>query len=359
MLYIDAQNYKIELGPVVDSSLKTLLEGEFKSSKKVILVDENTHENCLSFLVGNFDELSEAEIVQMPSGEEHKSIDIAMSVWEALTDYGISRKDLIINLGGGIVTDMGGFIASCFKRGVKFINIPTSLLGMVDASIGGKTGLNLGPFKNQIGVFSNPISVIIDIDFLETLPDEEISSGFAEMLKHGIIAGEELWTNVISCMNGDAELTEELLMKCIDVKNKIVQADPLEKGERKLLNVGHTIGHVIEGFFMNRAHITHGHCVAVGIVMEAFLSYKKGVLAKDVYNRIEESIVAYYPIPAFSDEDIREMVAMLYNDKKNEQGKILTCLIEGIGNCTYDKSVNDNEFVEVFLHFKNLNLSLN
>lgn len=359
MEYINALNYKIELGPLAESSFQTVLESTFSKSKKVILVDENTHENCLSYLIGTYDALSEAEVIQLPSGEENKSIEIVHSVWEALTEYGVSRHDLIINLGGGVISDMGGFIASCFKRGVAFINIPTTLLSMVDASIGGKTGVNLGPYKNQIGVFSNPKAVYIDTSFLATLNDIEVSSGFGEMIKHGLLDGEDLWNKVFSCMRGELELDYGLLKECIEVKNKIVQQDALENAERKLLNIGHTIAHVIEGYYMTKMDLTHGYCVAIGIVMEAYLSTKKGVLSPEMYEEIEGNIGRYYLMPEFTDEDIKIMVSMLNNDKKNAEGKIRTCLIEQIGKCTFDNVVSEDDFLEVFLHFKNLQLSLN
>ena len=192
MKYIDAIDYKLEIGSLEESSFSQFLES-YVNRKKVIIVDDNTHEHCLPYLITTFQELSDAEVILLPEGEENKQMSIAYSVWEALTDYTVSRNDLVINLGGGMITDLGGFIASCYKRGCDFINIPTSLLGMVDASIGGKTGINLGHFKNQIGVFSNPKAVYIDPIFLTTLPDEEMKSGYAEMLKHGLISNKNLF----------------------------------------------------------------------------------------------------------------------------------------------------------------------
>ena len=179
MKYIQSNNCKLEVGSIEKSSFNSILKETYTSSKCVIIVDENTKENCLEYLITSFEPLHGAEVIVLPVGEENKDLEIAVNVWEALTEYGITRYDLIINLGGGLVTDMGGFIASCYKRGCDYINIPTTLLGMVDASLGGKTGLNLGPYKNKIGVFSEPKVVYIYPIFLRTLPDVELRSGFA------------------------------------------------------------------------------------------------------------------------------------------------------------------------------------
>ena len=359
MKIIKANDYELEVGSLVESSFSDLLSKRYSKSKKVIIVDENSHEYCLEYLITNFDELRESEVIQLPSGEENKQIDIVISVWEALTEYGISRYDLIINLGGGMVTDIGGFIASSFKRGLDFINIPTTLLGMVDASIGGKTGINMGGFKNQIGIFSNPSALFIDTTFLSTLPDAELIGGYGEMLKHGLIFDKNLFQKVVKQLENPFELSEELLIECIEVKNKIVKEDPLESGKRKVLNFGHTIGHVIEGHFMEKNHFSHGYCVAIGMVMESYLSLKHGELGQEEYNLIQDTLLIYYELPHFTDEDIHEMIIMLENDKKNSEGKIRCCLLDQIGNCTYDNICFEEDFLEVFMHFKNMHISLN
>ena len=358
MKRIDAQGYKLEVGSLVDSSLTELLAQKYALSKKIILVDENTYEFCLDALITNFEALKDAEVIVVPEGEENKQLSIAQNVWEALTDYRVGRHDLIINLGGGVITDMGGFIASCYKRGVDFIHIPTSLLGMVDAAIGGKTGVNLDNYKNQIGVFAQPEALYIDPSFLETLPDEEYLSGYAEMIKHGIIKDEQLFLDVISCMNGNFEFNEALLVRCIEVKNTIVQQDPKEENIRKILNFGHTIGHVIEGYYME-SEISHGHAIAIGMVMEAYLSMKLNGLAEETYEFIESSILSFYGVPNFTDEDIQAMIEMLSNDKKNEAGEIRCCLLKKVGECTYDHAVEEALFLETFMHFKNHQINMN
>ena len=358
MKYIDAIDYKLEIGSLEESSFSQLLES-YVNRKKVIIVDDNTHEHCLPYLITTFQELSDAEVILLPEGEENKQMSIAYSVWEALTDYTVSRNDLIINLGGGMITDLGGFIASCYKRGCDFINIPTSLLGMVDASIGGKTGINLGHFKNQIGVFSNPKTVYIDPIFLTTLPDEEMKSGYAEMLKHGLISNKNLFFEIIEQLENYKELDIEFLGVSLSIKNEVVKNDPLEKGLRKILNYGHTIGHVIEGHYMETLNLSHGHAVAIGMVMEAFLSKKEGKLSEGDYKKIESNILKHFKIPTFSDDDIKSMTEMLINDKKNDSGEIKCCLLSAIGKCSFDNVIPEERFIETFMHFKNLQVNLN
>ena len=265
MKCIQSNNCKLEVGSIEESSFKLTLEENYASSKCVIIVDENTQKHCLEYLITSFEILHNAEIIVLPPGEENKELAIAVGVWEALTEYGITRYDVIVNLGGGLVTDMGGFIASCYKRGCDYVNIPTTLLAMVDASLGGKTGLNLGHFKNQIGVFSDPKAVYIDPNFLRTLPSNELHSGFAEMLKHGLIHSEALFDMVIDAMKSVDQIDLELLVASIQVKNEVIKRDPNENGLRKILNFGHTIGHAIEGYFLNSNSYTHGHCVAIGL----------------------------------------------------------------------------------------------
>lgn len=358
MKYIDTPNYRLEIGDITASSLGERLDS-YGNAKKIIVVDENTHVNCLEYLITHFEQLSEAEIILLPAGEENKQLDIVKSVWEALTEYGATRHDVLLNLGGGMITDMGGFIASCYKRGMDFINIPTTLLSMVDASIGGKTGINLDHYKNQIGVFSDPTAVYIDPVFLSTLPGYELLSGYAEMMKHGLIHSEELFAEVVDSMRHDEYPSLELIEACIRVKHEVVVEDPIEKGLRKVLNLGHTIGHVLEGHFMNRFPLTHGHCVAIGIMMESYISMRRGMLSEEVFGRIQSTVYEFYEMPAYSNDEISAMVAMLHNDKKNAEDKIRCALLQDIGDCKYDIEVPESQFVEVFLHYKNLQINMN
>lgn len=359
MYVVDTNGYSLEIGDILESTFAELLDTKFKNSKKVIITDENCRENCLEYLVTNFESLYDADVIMMPAGEETKQMDYVINVLEAFSEYGIGRHDLVVNLGGGVITDFGGFVASIYKRGCHFINIPTSLLAMVDASIGGKTGVNLGVFKNQIGVFSNPTALYIDTVFLQTLPEVELANGIAEMLKHGIIADKEHFEIVRDLMENGGEFSEEILIKSIEIKNTIVKNDPFEKGERKKLNFGHTIGHVIEGHYYDTLEIKHGHAVAIGMVMESYLSMKFGGLDPDEYEQLETFLTAYYPLPKLTDEDIQVMIEMLENDKKNKEGMILCTLVTKVGEAVIDQHILPGQFLEVFLHFKNRQLNLN
>ncbi|NDA98882.1 MAG: iron-containing alcohol dehydrogenase, partial [Flavobacteriia bacterium] len=250
MKIIKATNYQVEIGSILESSFSNVLSA-FSGHKIIIIVDENTHDNCLDYLITSFNELARAEIVLLPTGEKNKVMEVCFQVWQALTEYNVSRKDLIINLGGGMVSDMGGFIASVYKRGLKFINVPTSLLGMVDAAIGGKNGIDLEGYKNQLGTFSHPSHIFIDPLFLATLPGEEIFNGYAEMLKHALIQDKDLWLKIQKIHSENDLIQLDVIHSSVLIKTKIIDKDPLEGGLRKILNFGHTIGHALEGYQLN------------------------------------------------------------------------------------------------------------
>ncbi len=345
-LHLDGTN--IEIGQLEKSTFSDLLTGKYAHSRKVILVDENTHDHCLEFLITAFSGLEEAEVMLLPAGEENKVMEVCFQVWEALSEYQISRSDLIINLGGGVVTDMGGFIAAVFKRGVDFINIPTSLLGMVDAAIGGKTGIDLGPNKNQLGVFKQPTAVFIDQSFLATLPHKEWRNGFAEMLKHALISDDKQWDELTKNSFEKLIVSNQwntYIAQAVAIKSDIVARDPMEKGERKLLNFGHTIGHGIEGYFLNNeTPIAHGHAVALGMIAESFLSYKKGLLSEVVLDQIVEQLKN-----RFEGIDIADKVAIvkiIQNDKKNDVAGIKCVLLNRIGEASFDHVIAEEEIIE-------------
>ena len=328
----------VYFGSIVNSGFEDLLLNKYGSSRKVILVDENTHDNCLEYLLTSFPSLSEAEIMLLPAGEENKVMEVCFQVWNALSEYEIGRKDLFINLGGGMVTDMGGFIASIYKRGVDFIHIPTSLLAMVDASIGGKTGIDLGPYKNQLGVFSHAQAIFIDPVFLSTLPEDEIWNGYAEMLKHALITDEILWEKLVPIKSVEELKGIELIQRCAEIKLEIVQNDPLEKNERKLLNLGHTVGHAIEGYLLSKdTPIAHGHAVAIGMLIEAMIANRLGALERGDYEKIKKVIEDRFAMIGFeSEEEINSVVELMRNDKKNSEGQIKGILIHKIGKCEID-----------------------
>jgi 3-dehydroquinate synthase len=344
MKEIESTTYSIHIGSLQMGPFEALIK-KYEHSKKVILVDENTHDACLEYLLTAFEDLTDAEIMLLPAGEENKVMEVCYQVWEAWSEYKIGRKDLIINLGGGVVTDMGGFLASIFKRGLDFINIPTSLLAMVDASVGGKTGIDLGKHKNQLGVFSNPIAVFIDPGFLHTLPDEEKWSGLAEMLKHGLILDKNHWDLVKFIDASEDIFSEEVIMHSIQLKNKVVLADFKETGERKKLNFGHTVGHAIEGFFLHdEQRILHGHAVALGMRVEAQLSCDKNLLSQEENAEIQTVIGAKYPALYHNDDLLLALFELMKNDKKNAKQEILCTLLTGIGSSVVDIPITWQEF---------------
>lgn len=345
---IKAANYQVEIGSLTDSSLQELLVTRYADSKKIILVDENTHDYCLEYLLTAFSSLEEAEVMLLPAGEENKVMEVCFQVWEAWSEYQIGRKDLIINLGGGLVSDMGGFMASVFKRGLDFINIPTSLLAMADASVGGKTGIDMGNYKNQLGVFADPVAVYIDPGFLATLPPEERKNGWAEMLKHGLIISETHWKKVKETDVLAEDLSPELIIETVTVKNEIVLKDPQEQNVRKKLNFGHTFGHAIEGILLHEENaLPHGHAVAIGILAEAYISTKKGLLSPDEFEEIEKVIVNHYAIPVFPIAMAEQLFLLMKNDKKNSHNKVSCVLLKKIGEAVIDQEIGEEDVRDV------------
>ncbi len=294
-----------------------------KFSKIFILVDENTHEYCLPVLLGNMETDLGFEILEIEAGEEMKNIQTANQLWEILTEMQADRKALVINLGGGVITDMGGFVASTYKRGIKFINIPTTLLSMCDASIGGKTGIDLMHYKNMVGTFAFPEQIFIYPKFLETLPFKELRSGFAEMLKHGLIADKTHWDQLIQIHKLEVETVVPHIQISMNIKQDVVEKDFHESNIRKTLNFGHTIGHAVESLCLQQENpILHGEAVAMGMIAEAHLAYLENLISEEDAKMIIENIQRYYPyldISDFKDEDI---TALLLNDKKNADSKI-------------------------------------
>ncbi|HEX7869266.1 MAG TPA: 3-dehydroquinate synthase [Chryseobacterium sp.] len=324
-------------------------------SKVFILVDENTHEYCLPLLLGNLETDLAFEILEIEAGEEMKNIQTANQLWEILTEMQADRKALIINLGGGVITDMGGFVASTYKRGIQFINIPTTLLSMCDASIGGKTGIDLMHYKNMVGTFSFPEQIYVYPRFLDTLPAKEVKSGFAEMLKHGLIADKKHWEDLIQLQHLDPFGIEPFIPQSMEIKQEVVNADFHEKNVRKTLNFGHTIGHAIESLCLQSENpILHGEAVALGMICESHLSYLEGLVSKEDSDLIIENIQRYFcfvDLTDFKDEDI---FSLLLNDKKNSDAKINFSLISGIGSCVFDHQCSTENIQKSIDFYKKL-----
>lgn len=317
-----------------------------------VLVDENTHEKCLPNFMSQV-RIEEYEIIEIESGEINKNLDTCAGVWEALSELDADRKSLLINLGGGVITDLGGFVASCFKRGIAFINVPTTLLSMVDASVGGKTGVDLGALKNQIGVINQPEMVLIVPSFLKTLEERQLHSGFAEMLKHGLIQNKNYWEVLKHIKNFDD--IDDLIYDSVIIKNKVVMQDPTEQNLRKILNYGHTLGHAVESYFLeseNHETLLHGEAIAVGMILEAYLSHKLSGLSEMELTDIKVTFLKRYKKVVFTPEDIKTILTLLKFDKKNSHGNINFVLLNKIGLPTIDEQIPDNMYAEAFAYYK-------
>lgn len=354
MQAIQSTGYTIQFNAGCYTWLEDVLLRD-KYSKLFILADANTSQHCLpNFLAQVVTELP-IEIIEIEPGEENKTIETCIEVWHALTDLGADRKSLIINLGGGMVTDLGGFVASTFKRGIEFINVPTSLLAMVDASVGGKTGVDLGVLKNQIGVINNPMAVLVDIAFLDTLPTEQMRSGLAEMLKHSLIADKDYWQQFTDLGGLTTDDLGEMIRRSIEIKNSIVTQDPTEKGLRKILNFGHTLGHAIESYFLvhPEKQLLHGEAIAIGMVLESYIAMEKQLVTPIEYKEIKDVITSIFDRVAFDEKDIAGIMELLVHDKKNESGKVLFALPEGIGNAIIDQLAEKTLIIKAFYDYHN------
>ena len=328
MKEIISDNYSIWLG---ENSISKLDISGY--SKIAILVDENTKRDCLP----KIPQLDNSIIIEIKSGEKHKNINTCNFIWKKLTAHNFDRNSLLINLGGGVIGDMGGFAASTYKRGISFIHIPTTLLAMVDASVGGKLGIDFQDFKNQIGLFNNPESILINPDFLETLPENQLKSGFAEVVKHALILDKNLWKEIISVPFNKLNW-RKIIENSINIKNKIVLSDPYEKGERKKLNFGHTFGHAVESYYLEKGNpILHGEAVLMGILLEVEIS----AISQEQNNEIKNYILSNFTLPFTPKKS--DLLPFLMNDKKNKVGKINFNLLTSIGSCSVDNLFSSNE----------------
>ena len=325
-------------------------------SKIFILVDTNTHEHCLPGFLPKISTATTIEIIEIEAGEPFKNLDTCMGVWQTMSDLEGDRKSLMINLGGGVVTDLGGFVASTFKRGINYINVPTTLLAMVDASVGGKTGVDLGNLKNQIGIISNAEMVIVDSDYLATLPSEEMRSGLAEILKHGLIADEAYWEKVGNLSELTLNDLDDIIRVSVGIKAKVVAEDPYENGLRKTLNYGHTLGHAIESYCLTHTQkktLLHGEAVALGIILATYISKELKDFPSEKLDSITKRIVELYGKVEFSKNDIDAIIDLMKYDKKNEAGKINFVLLKDIGETEIDCQVPNNTIFDAFEFYKN------
>lgn len=327
---------------------------ECEHDRIFVLTDETTQQLCWP-KIKNFKALKNSTPIIIKATDTHKNLDTLSQVWQALSNGGATRHSLMINLGGGMVTDLGGFAASTFKRGIDFINIPTTLLAMVDASVGGKTGINFGGLKNEIGVFSDSRFVIINTQFLDTLDHDNICSGYAEMLKHGLISDERTWAELMTfdLDNPDLSQLQRMVAESIKVKERIVEADPHEHGIRKALNLGHTMGHAFESFAMRRGTpILHGYAVAYGLISELYMSARKTASPTDRMHQTVRFIRENYGTFNITCDDYPTLIELMRHDKKNTSGIINFTLLGNVGDIRINQTANEEEIKEALDFFR-------
>ena len=331
---------------------RELAKPEWEGSRYTILLDENTFQHCLPRLMVCVDMLQEAEFVEVPAGEDCKTIEVAAQVWRTLLENGADRSHVLVCLGGGSVCDLGGFVAAGYKRGIRHINVPTTLLAMVDAAIGGKTAIDFGGVKNSIGHFYPAALTVVEPGFQETLSLQEIHCGVMEMVKTAAVTDAKLYRKLISRYYDD-EMNNTMVTTVARLKNRVVKADPYDQGVRKILNFGHTFGHAIEVYWQ----LPHGIAVGIGMRVAMYLSMKKVGFNEEVYNTYAQWLNDY--LSSFSShlspltlKDIEQMLPLMHQDKKSVDGELRCVLLQEPGAAMIDIAVSDNEVRDALLHLK-------
>ena len=346
------KDYSIYIGPeVFDLLLEQLIERSY--SQVFVLVDENTEKYCLPILTRT---LFDVKVIKISSGEEHKTVSNLQIIWDQLIKHQADKQTALINLGGGVIGDMGGFAAATFKRGIDFINVPTTLLAMVDSSIGGKLGVDYQGIKNAVGMIKNPSAVFVCTEFLNTLPKRELLNGFAEIIKHGLIADEDYWEKITRVKNIDAESLTTLINSSIKIKSQIVKKDPVEDGLRKVLNFGHTIGHAIESYSLinDKNPLKHGEAIAIGMICEAFLSKEHNGLSGRELRVISEVILQHFPKYSLRNILSPELIKFMRQDKKNSNQSINFSLLKRIGKASIDYTCTDAQIALALNYYDGL-----
>ncbi|WKN32301.1 3-dehydroquinate synthase [Porifericola rhodea] len=332
----------------IDATLKEFF-AQHTYSLIGVLVDENTKEHCYPIIKDN---LPEHELCQIPSGELNKNLSTCSDIWEWMTKAHFDRKALLVNLGGGVIGDMGGFCAATYKRGIDFINLPTTLLAQVDASVGGKLGIDFQAYKNHIGLFQEPQQVIVYPQFIYTLPKEEIRSGFAEVIKHSLIQDALYWPKLKEAGVAPDDWTAHI-DHSIKIKAGVVDADFKEGGLRKILNYGHTIGHAIESYFLEtERRLLHGEAIAIGMVAEGILSVKYSGMPQAEADEMSQFLLDTYGYHEISEQEEADIIGLTHQDKKNEKGVIKCTLLERIGKATYDINISAQDVAEGLAYYR-------
>ena len=321
-----------------------------KYSKVFVLVDENTKEHCLPILKGSTD--FDTTIITITSGEIYKNIETCQSIWSSLIEHEADRHSCLINLGGGVIGDMGGFCASTFMRGIDFLQIPTTLLSQVDASVGSKLGIDFLDFKNVVGVFKEPQAVIVDVNFLQTLDKRELRSGYAEVIKHALIQDKGLWNQLQSITDLSTVDWLPIVHQNVHIKKTVVDQDPFEKGLRKILNFGHTIGHAVETNYLHtETSLLHGEAIAIGMIAESWIAKEKELLDNDSLVAIDSYIRSIYHDIPHQIENKDKILSHMKTDKKNKDGVILASVVSEIGSCEYNVALDPEEIMGSFEYY--------
>ena len=354
---INSNGYSIFIGNEAYETVRSYLhQYEFKENKIFLLVDENSRKYCLPRLMSNIQLFQQVHILELPSGEEIKNLPTCRKLWQELTDNGADRDSVLINLGGGVISDLGGFVASTFKRGIRYVNIPTTLLAMVDASVGGKVGIDMEGLKNHIGLFSNPQAVFVIPEFLDTLPGRQYKTGFAEVIKHALIYEKQYWEDLSERPYTEIKDWREIIEWCIEIKNYFVTEDPLDKGFRKVLNFGHTIGHAVETYSLQNDEnvISHGEAVAIGLVCESYISMKLAGLSMEQFEDITRYISENFDHYPFRTENFDFVLDSIRHDKKNTGDNVNFTLLTTIGNSLINQLIEVNIIRESLIYYHNM-----
>lgn len=327
---------------------RALASKAYADAKFFLIVDENTYAHCLPEVVARVAAFEQAEFVEVPVGEECKSIEIAAQVWQTMLDSDADTNTVVVSLGGGAVCDLGGFVAAGYKRGVRHINIPTTLIAMADAAIGGKTAVDLGGVKNPVGFFKMPDIVCVDTSFLDTLPDAEVVAGAFEVVKTAAVADADLFRSLVD--GASACASAPVVARVAEIKQAVVGADPNDHGIRHILNFGHTFGHAVEA---HRAAVgkpvSHGVAVGIGMALALRLSVLKLGFPRDDYDSYCRFLTKYVDFPRFTLRDTESLLALMRNDKKNRGGEILAVLMQRLGEPVINIALSDNEIRDTFL----------
>ena len=337
----------------IDSDPAVLLHAFLKTkgySKFGVLMDENTRQHCYPLIRKALPDHYSIEVL---SGEENKTLTTCSVIWSQLTELGFDRHSLLIVLGGGVLGDMGGFCAATYKRGIDFVLLPTTLLAQVDASVGGKLGIDFLHYKNHIGLFQQPTATLIGTDFLKTLPEREVRSGFAEIIKHCLISDKVMWDTIRAKSMNDQDW-QVLIQHSVKFKSFIIKEDPREAGLRKVLNFGHTVGHAIESHFLTSGNrVFHGEAIAIGMICESFIAHKKGQISADELDQISNYTKSIYGKISLADQN-DSILDLMAQDKKNKGNKILMALPLGIGKAVWDVEVSKKEIEESLEYYASL-----